>query len=187
MSKHILIITGSPRKKGNTSMLVEAFAKGAQIVGHTVTVFDAAAAQILPCKACDACWKQGAPCIFQDDFNAVLAPKLDAADVVVFASPLYWFTFSAQLKLAIDKIYSYLSAECDALGHKLKARECVLLTCAAELPSTSFDGIIATYHQIERFMEWTDRGVLAVPGVFETRELTGSPYLDKATELGKSL
>ena len=81
MHKQLLIITGSPRHGGNSDTLAEALARGAQEAGHTVQRFDAGRAQILPCRACDGCFRQGKPCLFDDDFTT-LAPLLEAADVV---------------------------------------------------------------------------------------------------------
>lgn len=106
MGKKILLVTGSPRAKGNTDLLAQAFQEGAEQAGHQVTVFDAGKKNILPCKACDTCYQKGVPCSFADDFNQCEA-AMKEADVVVLASPLYWYTFSAQMKLFIDKLKAF--------------------------------------------------------------------------------
>ena len=187
MSKNILILKGSPRKNGNSARLAEAFAKGATAAGHSVDIFDAAAANLRPCKACGACWTKGKPCIFEDDFNDKLGPMLEQADVLVFATPLYWYSCSAQLKLAIDRINAFCTPKCDALGRKLKITETALLSCAAEPEESIFSGLVKTYHEIARFMQWTDRGVLTVTDTWETGALTGKPAIEQAEKMGMSL
>ena len=102
MSKQILILTGSPRPNGNSFLLAEAFKKGAEEAGHTVHRFDTAHVEIDGCRACNQCYQHGKACVFDDDFN-LLAPHLEKADVLVLATPLYWFSFPAQLKAALDK------------------------------------------------------------------------------------
>ncbi len=92
MGKEILILTGSPRHGGNSDLLAAAFQKGAEAAGHSVTQFATASKKFYPCLACDTCWYQGRPCSIKDDFNG-LANLLEAADLIVFATPLYWFTF----------------------------------------------------------------------------------------------
>jgi hypothetical protein len=102
MVKKILVMTGSPRKGGNSDMLADAFIKGAESAGHEVTKFECAHKNIKPCIACDACYSQKGACVFNDDFNE-LAPLLEQSDVIVFAPPVYWFTFPAQMKGALIK------------------------------------------------------------------------------------
>ena len=125
MSKNILVLTGSPRKNGNTDRLAQAFIDGAIEAGHQVQRFDAGRKRINGCTACDACWSKGTACVFTDGFTE-LEPMLEAADVLVIASPLYWSTFPAQLKAAIDKLYAYVSPACQ---HPLKIKESALLAC----------------------------------------------------------
>ena len=120
MSKNILILTGSPRPNGNSFILADAFAKGAEAAGHTVRRFDTAPAEIDGCRACNQCFKHGNACVFDDDFN-ILAPRLEEADVLVLATPLYWFSFPSQLKAALDKLYSLRVGK-----RSLNIRECVL-------------------------------------------------------------
>ena len=180
MDKNILIITGSPRKKGNSEMLAEAFARGARSNGHTVAVFEAATKNINGCKACGACWSKGRACFFTDGFTD-LEPLLEQADVVVFASPLYWFSFSTQIKAAIDKMNAYDS---ERALRPLKVTESALLVCGAGENSNIFDGIIATYKSMLEYMHWKNMGIIAVPGVQEKGDIPDSA-LEQAEQLGK--
>lgn len=183
MSKNILIITGSPRKGGNSGMLAESFANGARSNGHKVTFFNAAQKQINGCKACGTCWSKGRACTFIDGFTE-LEPLLEQADAVVFSSPLYWFSFSSQIKSAIDKINAY---DTEKALRPLNVKESALLVCGACETSKMFDGIIATYNNMLEYLQWKDVGVLAVPGVQEKGDISKGSALDNAEQLGKKL
>jgi multimeric flavodoxin WrbA len=181
--KNILVLTGSPRKNGNSDKLADAFIKGALSEGHAVTKFETSRKAISGCKACKTCWSNGKPCSFKDDFYE-LATLLESADVIVFCTPLYWFTFSSQIKAAIDKMYAYVGKNCQ---HPLKIKECILMVCGADKGMKVFDGIIATYREIAHYMKWEDKGVLAVPEVSEKGAIEATDALMQAEVLGKSL
>lgn len=106
MSKRILILTGSPRKGGNSDLMADAFAKGASEPGNIVVRFDTAHKHIQGCRACDNCFSKGKACVFNDDFNE-LASLMAESDAIVFCTPLYWYSFPTQMKAAIDKFYSF--------------------------------------------------------------------------------
>lgn len=181
MSKQILILTGSPRPNGNSFLLAEAFTKGAEEAGHTVHRFDTAHVEIDGCRACNQCYQHGKACVFDDDFN-LLAPHLEEADVLVLATPLYWFSFPAQLKAALDKLYSLLVGK-----RPLKIRECALLVTAETEDREDFSGIVRSYELIADYLQWNDRGKVLVPNVNLPGDIKGNPALKEAEELGKSL
>ncbi len=106
--KNIVVITGSPRKGGNSDKMANAFIKGAASRGHKLAKIAAADMNIHGCRACDACYSTEKPCIFHDDFNQIAGAILEA-DVIVLATPMYWFSFSAQIKALIDRWYSLMS------------------------------------------------------------------------------
>ena len=93
MSKKIVVITGSPRKNGNSFAMTEAFIKAAKEKGHTVTRFDAALKKVGGCRACETCFSTGKACTFDDDFNTI-APAILEADALVFTMPVYWYSMS---------------------------------------------------------------------------------------------
>ena len=102
----ILVLNGSPRVNGNTAAMVEAFAKGAEEKGHEVTVVPVCQKKIAGCLACEYCHTKGeGACIQQDDMRYVY-PVLDAAEMIVLASPVYYHNFSGQLQCAINRIYA---------------------------------------------------------------------------------
>lgn len=179
--KTILILTGSPRKGGNTDMLAAAFAKGAEAAGHKVLHFSASAENIRGCVACNKCFSTGQACVFDDGFNK-LAPLLAEADVLVLATPLYWFSFSAQIKAAFDKLYAFIVG-----GRPLHIRETVLLACAAGTEEHGFDGLIRSYELIASYMEWKNLGCLSVPGVSEKGDILKTDALERAEEMGRRL
>ena len=105
-AQHVLILKSSPRKRANSSILADRVADGARAAGATVESFELHAMNIRPCDACDFCQGLNAgQCAIDDDMQ-VLYPKLIAADSLVLATPVYWFTMSAQLKLFVDRWYA---------------------------------------------------------------------------------
>ena len=108
MSKNVLILMGSPRKKGNTSILCDEFKRGAEEAGHSVEKIDVAALNIHGCLGCNGCQRNGGTCVQKDDMQDIYQ-KILAADVVVLASPIYYYTWTAQLKAVIDRTYAMLS------------------------------------------------------------------------------
>ncbi len=118
---YILILKGSPREKGNSSTLAEQAAAGARQAGAEVECFDLHKLDIHPCDACDIC--QGVSegdCAIQDDMQ-MLYPKLRQAHAILIASPVYWFTLSAQTKLFIDRWYALQGSQGNELAHKNSA------------------------------------------------------------------
>jgi multimeric flavodoxin WrbA len=114
--RRILILKGSPRKRGNSATLAERVAAGASETGATVESFDLHGMEIRPCDSCDFCQGTG-ECVLNDDMQT-LYPKLREADAIVIASPIYWFTINAQVKACIDRWYALEGAGEGALAGK---------------------------------------------------------------------
>ena len=183
MSKNILVLTGSPRKGGNSDMLADAFIAGAQASEHHINKFRVAAKTIHGCRACDKCWSKGTACSFKDGFTE-LEPLLENADVIVFATPLYWFGFSSQIKATIDRFYAYGRPNC---VRPLKIKESILLICGADKGTQIFNGAIETYKGIVDYKKWQDRGILAVPEVSDKGDIAQTDALKDAERLGRSI
>lgn len=181
--KNILVLTGSPRRGGNSDTLADAFIKGALDKGHTVNKFETAFKHIQGCTSCNSCWSSQTACVFRDGFTELEA-LLEEADLIVFATPLYWFSMSAQLKAAIDRFYAYMRDKC---RKPLKIKESLLLTCGGDKDMAIFDGIIATYKGIADYMKWNDRGILALPNVYEIGDIEKTDGPNKAEILGRSI
>jgi len=106
--KKVLVILGSPRKKGNSAILAQSIAKGAKSAGAKVETIFIHGMKIAPCKSCYACQKPGSKgCSIKDDMQSIYT-KLLEADAWVIASPVYWFTMSAQTKLWMDRCFALL-------------------------------------------------------------------------------
>jgi len=183
LKNNVLVLTGSPRKNGNSERMADAFIRGAKAAGNEAVKFNTANKQIGGCKACKKCWPKDEPCIFRDDFDQ-LTPLLEKADVLVLATPLYWFTFSAQILAPLNRIYSYLSENCK---RPLKIKSSYLFVCGADEEMEVFDGTIATYRSITGYMKWEDKGILAVPGVQDAGAIENTDALQRAEAMGKTL
>ncbi len=104
--KQVLILLGSPRKNGNSSLLADKCAAGVKEAGGDPVIVHLQGLKIAPCNACDACVKNPAKgCVIQDDMQSIY-PQLKSAHAVVLATPTYWFNYSAQLKIVIDRTYA---------------------------------------------------------------------------------
>lgn len=179
--KNILVITGSPRD-GNSEKIADSFIDGALSAGNEVNKFRAGRKDVKGCVACDTCWSKGRACSMDDDFIE-LEPMLESADVIVFVSPLYYFTFSSQLKSVIDKLHAYSSKK----ARPLRIKESVLIMCGATDDLNDFAGAMATYDNIIKFKGWKDAGGLMVPCVEGKDDVAATGALEAAKELGSSI
>lgn len=117
-AQKIVILKGSPRRKGNTCTLADALANGARENGAAVEEFFLQKMNIKPCNACNACINQPAKeCVIEDDMQQIY-PALRSADSIVIASPIYWFNMSAQIKLVIDRLYGLVEPNRQVLRGK---------------------------------------------------------------------
>lgn len=181
MSKKILVLTGSPREGGNSDRMADAFIKGAERNGHTAVKFAAALKKIGGCTACGRCWEDGQACVDEDAFHE-LEPLLESCDVAVFAAPVYWMGFPAQLKAAIDKLYAYGGS---GGLRPLAIKESALLLCGGDPASTEYDYMAQGYQMIISYLGWKDRGVIWQGGA-EAEGTIDPAALQKAEEFGKS-
>lgn len=160
MSKKILVITGSPRKNGNSFAMTDAFIKAAQAKGHTVTRFNAAFQSVGGCHACEACFKTDKACSYDDDFNKI-APQIMQADAIVFTTPVYWYSFPAQIKGVIDKLFSFCVA-----GKDVANKNCALIACCEEDDVSVLDGVKFPYEKTAALLKWNSVGEVLITGVY---------------------
>jgi multimeric flavodoxin WrbA len=149
MSKSILILKGSPRKKGNSAVLSDQVFAGAKQAGAQVESIYLHGMDIQPCDACDVCQEGYEGCIIEDDMQT-LYPKLIAADVIVIASPIYWFTISAQTKLCIDRWYALEREDGSAL--RGKQLSIVLVYGDTDLYTSGGVNAIHTFESMARYI-----------------------------------
>ena len=184
MSKQILVLTGSPRKKGNSDMLADAFIKGAESAGHKAEKYICADHKIGGCMGCNGCWSTGKPCVQNDDFNEKLAPLLDKADVIVFCMPLYAYSFPAQIKGPLDRLFPYGKEE---WMRPLKVKEAAMLVCGADDVDEAYSAVIESYRHLIGFFEWENKGELVVMGVNGIGEVKETDGLNRAEEFGRKI
>ena len=172
----ILVITGSPRKNGNSNTLASEFIRGASEAGHSVQRFDAGNADVHPCIACNSCGMDG-DCVFEDDFLKVREHVIDA-DMVVFATPMYYFGFSAQFKAVIDRFY--------AINGKIHVhKKAALLMTYADSADRKARPINVHYEELLHYLGWEDAGRVIAPGVWTEGSVKGTEYPRMAYELGR--
>ena len=181
MNKKVVVITGSPRKNGNSAAMAEAFIKAAEEKGHTVTRFDAAMMNVGGCHACETCFKSGKACSFDDDFNTI-APHILEADDIVFAMPVYWYSIPGQIKNVIDKIYSFCVAGKDVAG-----KGCGLIACCEEEYMTVLDGVRMPLERSAALLKWHMIGEVLIPGVLNTGDIEKTDGCRQAAELAENL
>lgn len=177
MSKKIVVITGSPRKKGNSFAMTDAFIKAAEKKGHTITRFDAALMNVSGCRACETCFKTGKACSFNDDFN-IIAPAIQEADAIVFSMPVYWYTIPSQIKAVIDKLFSFYSAGVDISG-----KECALITCCEDGDKTVMDGIRIPIERSAALLKWEMVGTVMVAEVIDAGDIEKTDGCKQAAAL----
>lgn len=181
MAKKIIVLNGSPRPKGNTSALAEEFSKGAREAGCEVTSFLLDKMDIHGCKGCFGGGKDAAhPCVQRDDMEKIY-PVYKDADLVVLASPLYYWNFSGQLRTAFDRLFAV--AECDA-NYQNPVKEAVLLMAAEGF---GFDDALTYYENLMKHLGWKDRGHVLAGGVMKVGDIASHKELKEAYELGKAV
>ena len=177
MSKKIVVITGSPRKGGNSFAMTDAFIAAAQAAGHSVERFDAAFMKIGGCHACETCFKTGKACSFDDDFN-IIAASILTADAVVFTMPVYWYSLPSQIKGVIDRIYSFCVA-----GKDIAGKQCALIACCEEEDMTVLDGVRIPYERTIALLKWKSVGEVLVPGVLNRGDIQKTDGVARAAAL----
>jgi multimeric flavodoxin WrbA len=185
--KNIVVVMGSPRKKGNSVILSEKAIAGARDAGAKVDSYVIHEMDARPCSACEGCrQKVSAPCVLKDDLTKVLE-KVREADALIIASPIYWFNLSAQTKLFIDRWYSYGGDDSD--NYALMGKELAIILTYAE-PDPLASGAINALRSLEdcsAFVGAKIKGVLH-GAAWEAGEIEkNKELLEKAYALGKAL
>ena len=179
MSENIVLLSGAPRKNGNTERLASAFLEGVKEAGKEITVFRTADMKIGACLGCEHCMVEKGICIQKDDMTEIY-DALMKADALVLVSPVYFYSISAQLKLAVDRFFALIP-----VGMPIK-RTALLLTCGDETTEAA-DGSVATYKSICTFTKWEDAGVIIATGLYTPGEIEGRKELEAAKALGQEI
>ena len=167
----IAILNGSPRKM-NTTFMVESFREGAEAAGHTVEEYQVGKMKIAGCLACEYCHGDGnGQCIQKDDWEKV-RPAFEDADMVVFASPIYYFTMTAQMQAAIQRMYCIM---------KPKATRAALLL--SSMSPNVYDGAIGEYKGILGFTGIEDMGIITAKDPENSSQELKQQIVDFASKL----
>ena len=176
---NILILSGSPRKGGNTDILMEAFVKGAS-QKHHVEVVSVHDYKVNPCMGCNACFKSKDNTCVQKDDMAIIYEKMSQADMLVIASPVYFYGLSAQLKAVIDRFHN-------PIRDTFPIKKTVLLLVGAATRPELFDSILTQYQLCLNFFKLEDAGRVLVRGVKDKGDIKNTDVLNEAFELGQQL
>lgn len=179
MAKRVLILSGSPRKGGNSDTLCDQFMRGAEEAGHEVEKIWIQGKKIAPCVACYYCRDHKGECAIKDDMKEVL-DKMLAADVLVLASPVYFYSVSAQLKAVIDRTV--------ARWLEFKDKEFYYIMTAAEDTDTVMNCTLECMRGLAECLEGSvERGVIYGKGVYQKGEIANHSAMREAYEMGKKL
>lgn len=176
----ILVLESSGNIMGSSNMLADEFIRGAKENGHELTVYNVIRKNIKPCLGCGHCGMAGA-CVLQDDYENELKPLIIASDMIVFVMPVYYYNWPAQLKVCVDRFYSFN----DELASMRK--KTALLSVAWDDTDTVFRETEAHYRQLCRYMQFQDCGTVLSKGCGTPSMTRNSIYPQKAYELGKSI
>ena len=176
--KDIIIISASPRKGGNSDILCDQFMKGALEAGHKVEKIALREKNIHPCLGCGAC-ESTHRCVQKDDMAAVL-DRLVEADVIVMATPVYFYTMSAQMKMLIDRTVPRYT--------EISGKEFYFIATAADGNEKALERTIDGFRGFTDCLEnVTEKGVLLAPGVWKKGEVTATVAMDKALAMGRTV
>jgi multimeric flavodoxin WrbA len=185
MTNNVMIALGSPRKRGNSSALAARVAAGARSGGPQVETFWLHGMNIKPCTACGGCRKKNhVDCVIKDDMQD-LYPKLRSADVIVIASPIYLFNFSAQTKLFMDRWYGLG----DDQGYALSGKGFAILLSYADADPFSSGAVNAlrTFQDALRFIEGKIVGMVYGSASKAGEIRKNKPLMEEAYELGRRI
>ena len=190
--KQILVIQGGGRPKGNTAQLVASFVKGVENAGHSVETISLNKTEVKGCLGCNAC-RYGKPCVQKDDFNSLI-PKIKEADLIVFASPLYFWTISSKIKAFIERFYCMAEKdEHPPLGRyeKYPVRDCALLMTSADHFFWTFEQAVSYYQfTLVNYIGFHDKGMLLAGRCGDTDgkpQISQTDYLEQAFAFGRCI
>jgi multimeric flavodoxin WrbA len=171
----IVLLNGSPRRGGNTEIMINTFMEN--VKDHDVVKLNIASMNIKGCLGCKYCWSHQGECVQKDDMEQVWT-HLKEADVLIFGSPIYWFDMTAQLKTVIDRMYA--GGSTGFHFHKTA----LLLDAGAD---HVFDAAISQYKAMISYLKWEDLGIICVPNMEDKGSMKESSKLAEVIQLAKSL
>lgn len=182
--KTLTLLLGSPRRGGNSERLAEALAQGAAERGYQAEKVPLAEMTLKGCTDCRRCWSKGSsPCILGDDMDRVYG-ALERGDLLVFVTPLYFFSWSTQIKPVWDRLIPYVGKDSPK---NLRGKGALLLATAGDDEPEVFEGLAASFRLAREYMKWEDRGSLLAHGVYARGDIEKGDWLKRASILGSTL
>jgi Multimeric flavodoxin WrbA len=179
MSKKVLVLSGSPRKGGNSDILCDQFILGAEEAGNQAEKIFLRDKEINYCVACDSCINEDENCVSKDDMAEIL-DKMIGADVIVMATPVYFYTMDAQMKTLIDRTYPQYT--------KMINKDIYLIATAANPEKQAMERTIDGFRGFTSLLQGAEeKGVIYGTGVLNTGDIRGSSAMKEAYEMGKSI
>ena len=179
----ILAVVGSPRKGGNTDVLVSKIAEGALTGGAEVEVLHLGELQVRECDGCHACWR-GRVCSKDDDMRQIY-PKIAASDAIVFGTPVYWYGPTALMKGFIDRFVYF---NCEANRPMIRGKRAVVAVVLEETHEQTWRPVVEFFEKSLGYLEMKPAGTIIVPGVGKKGEiLARQDRLEEAYQLGRRL
>lgn len=179
MSKKILVVHCSPRKGGNSSMLADKFIEGALQAGNEVKRIDVGRADIHGCMACEYCFKHDGQCVQQDDMQQFY-PLLREYDTLVWATPMYFYNFPAQLRAFQDRMFCQI-------GKPFTIKSTALLMCFEDSDMARANPSVDSYRVCADYCKLENLGEVLVNNVYEKGAIEDNPGLKAAFDLGASI
>ena len=179
----ILAVVGSPRRGGNTDILLSKIAEGARAGGAEVETIQLGGLQVRECDGCHACWR-GRPCSKDDDMRAIY-PKIAASDAIVFGTPVYWYGPTALMKGFIDRFVYF---NCEANRPQVRGKKAVVAVVLEENREETWKPVVEFFERSLAYLEMALAGTIVVPGVGTKGAIRGKPeQLEEALRLGQRL
>lgn len=172
----IVLITGSPRKNGNTNKMADSFEKAAMENGHEIIRFDAAKLNLSGCRACNACFKNGA-CAIVKEFNPI-ADAIIAADGLVMCMPVYWYNMPTQIKAVLDHFYAFSCS-----GRDFSGKKAALISCCEEDDPKTLSGVVFAFDKSMELLKADIVGKVLVTGAYEIGDIDKTDGVKLAAEL----
>jgi multimeric flavodoxin WrbA len=180
---NVLAVVGSPRKNGNTEILVTKIAEGARAGGACVDIIHLGGLQVRDCDGCHACWR-GRPCSKDDDMRQ-LYPRIVGSDIIVFGTPVYWYGPTALMKAFIDRFVYF---NCQANHERIRGKKAVVAIVLEEENESTWRPVMEFFEKSLAYLEMTLTEAIVVPGVGMAGAILSRPdRLDEAFQLGNTL
>ena len=177
---NILVVHGSPRKDGNSQIMADAFIEGAREAGNEIRVAHVGNAKINGCLGCEYCFTHGGECCQKDDMQNFYG-DLEWADTVVYAFPLYYYSYPAQIKAFMDRQF------CAIGGRKFAMKRAAMLVPFEDKDITTADGLVKSFEIAMNYSHQEILGIVLCNNSYEKGAVNGKPAIEECRKLGASI